>query len=209
MGKKLKSASTGKSEIEQAIEQLCSNCYDIFSDASGRYAGQLPCYDCIDMLVAVNKRAANKYRRKGGVFELVFFDLIVGIVRDFVMGFANLIDVGLSGGGVRNIAIALFNIVISPISTVMNAINTFRQMKQANVIVASDSQTLKEMQDYLAYTQLMQRQKTNCGTLSENSYEIAVINFGEKSAKSELRGKVNQVFANSETLMSFDNAKTN
>ena len=61
--------------------------------------------------------------------------------------------------------------------------------------------------DYIAYTQLIQKQKTNCGTLSENSYEIAVINIGEKSAKAELRGKVHQVFANSEILMSFDEAK--
>ena len=209
MGKNLRSANAGKSEIERAIDQLCSNCYDIISDTSGRYAGQFPCYNCIDMLVAVNKKAANKYMRKGGIFEVIVFDLIFGFVKGFVMGFINLIEVGLSGGGVRNAAMALFNMFISPITTVINAIKTSRLMKQANAIFANDSQTLKEMQDYVAYNQLMLKQKNNCGSLNENTYEIAVINIGEKSAKAELHGKVNQVFANSEILMSFDNAKTN
>ena len=204
MGIQLKSANAGKSEIEQAIKQLCSTCCNIFTDTSGRYAGQLPCYNCIDMLVAVNKKTASKYRRKGGVVEVIFFDLIVGFGREFFNRFVNLIEIGLSGAGVRAVTMALFQILIFPITTVIDAFTSFRQMKQANIIVANDSQTLKEMQDYFAYTQLKQKQKNNSATLIENTYEIAVVNIGEKSAKEELRRKVNQVFVNSETLMSYN-----
>ena len=206
-GANIKSASAGKSEIEQAISQLCGHCQNIYNDTSGRYAGQLPCYDCTEMLVTVNRMAAGRYIRKGGVFEVVVVDLIVGVGKGIVMGFAHLIDVGLAGRGFQEAVVALFKIIISPITTVIEASTTLRLMKQADAIVTGDSQTLKELQDYFVYTQLRMKQKSNSGTLNENAYEIAVINMGEQSAKAELRRKVDQIFANSATIMNFDNAK--
>jgi len=207
MGIKSKSAIAGKSEIEEAIDQLCDNCHDIFSDTSGRYAGRFPCYNCIKMLVAVNLKAAGKFTRKGGAFEVIVVDLILGFGKGLVMGFVNLIEVGLAGKGIQEAAMALFKLIAFPFITIIDASVKFRQMKQANAIVANDSQTLKEIRDFISYTQLKMKQKNNSGTLNENTYEIAVINIGEKAAKAELCRKVNQVFVNSTILMNFDNTK--
>jgi len=166
-----------KSERERSLELLCSDCYKFYSNTSCENAGQLLCKDCIAKLIAANRKAADKYIKAGTVPMLIFV-FIWGMIKAFV----NFFIVGAKAGG--NLArgsyvgfgdavVAFFKMVIFPITAGMDVSASLRKKKESEAIVASDSQTQQEMQN------------------------------GEKLTQAELCQRVDQIFANSETLMGF------
>ena len=84
-------------------------------------------------------------------------------------------------GGLFRFFRAIFDVVVFPIIYAFRINTISRKKKQAEEIVASDAQTLQEIQDRFA------------------SYQ-----FIDKSAEVELLEKVEQIVNNNEILKSFD-----
>jgi len=125
-------------------------------------------------------------------------------------------DFAWNGAGLGLGVIAMFHTIIAPFRTVIKIVTRVHQIKQANQIVANDSQALQEMRDYFAYTQVMEKQAASVdlaklvdqgGELFENTYARAVLDKGEQTAQTELRNSVVQIAANGEIIRNFDPPK--
>jgi len=177
-----KSKVEEKSPREKSLELLCSDCNNVYCNASIENVEQFLCKDCIAKLIAENKKAAEKYIKEGSAGMLIFgffWGWIKSFLYMFVAMFKGADEFGGGGGGLGGffrffravIETAFFPFVyIFRVNTVLN------KKKQAEAILASDSQTQQELQDY----------------------------NGEKSIQAELVKKVYQIFANCETLKSFE-----
>ena len=216
---------------------ICKDCHDVYGVSSGQYVGKALCYDCTSKLVAENMAEVEAFKKKvqrERIFSLIgaaiaaiwFFPLLKRApAHDFgpalfwyFVGIAFFSSLGViktvfqllkkdSYGGV------ILFLVCAPIITIKNHIKRFTQIKQADEIIASDAIALREMRDYFAYTQVMEKQSdaldlaklTGQGSeLYDNTYAKAVLGKGEKAAQAELRKSVVQIAANGEIIRSFD-----
>jgi len=225
---------------QQAVAQcricgkgLCRDCFDVYGVTSGQYAGKALCYDCTSALIAENVADVDKFRARVKR-ERIF--MIVGAILGAIVGIAGGIGGVIIGAGIggslwtivktffsaindENYIVAFGSIIVSPIITIYRLISRFKQEKQCEEIVASDSSVLQEMRDYFEYTQAMERNVSSGidlatladqgGELYNNSYAQTVLQKGEKVAQAELRKGVVQIAANGEIIRSFDPVKKN
>ena len=144
---------------------------------------QLNTYDRIAALVAENKKVAEIYIKKGATGMLIF-DFFWGFIKAFFYMFIALFKgaAGSSGGdiygGLFRFFRAIFDAVAFPFVYGFRVSTTKNQKKQAEEIVASDTQSLQEIQNYF-----------------------------DGSAQVNLREKVELIVANNEILKSFDKPK--
>jgi len=142
-------------------------------------------YDRLVALVADNKKAAEKYIKKGTA-PMLIFGFLWGWIKAFLYMFVALFKGAAADGGRGNTGAifrffrAIFDVVAFPIIYGFGINKTLRQKKQAEAIVVSDSQMLQEIQNHFASPHLTQV---------------------------ELREKAEQIVANSETIKSFDSRK--
>ena len=211
---------------------ICKNCHDDYGVSIGQYAGKALCYDCTTQLVESNVKEVGKFKAN---VKREFITITTGAAIGAVLGLSGGIFgfiIGMGAGGSAWVAFkaflricssavsgdftgamgALFTILLCPIRTAKKLISRFAQMRQADGILASDSQALREMRDYFAYTQAMEK---NAGVdlaklagqgseLYNNTYARAVLDKGEKAAQAKLRKSVVQIAANGEIIRSFD-----
>ena len=184
MSKEKKTSIIEKSARENTIELLCADCYDIYSNTSSENAEKMICKDCIIKLVAENKKTAEKYIKEGSVGMLIFgffWGWIKAFLYMFIALFKGANDGGGSNfyGGLFRFFRAIIDVIIFPILYTIRVNTTVKKKKQAEEIIESNAQTLKE-----------------------------VLGNDEKLDKEELRKKMDQIVANSEELMSFDKQKS-
>ena len=204
---------------------ICRDCAEMYGVSDGEYEGQSLCYDCTTQLVAANVTLVGLLRKKTKMeLIIVAVGVIIGAIIGGSMGagIGPVILVGLIGGGGLHVIKAigsffsgaqalasgnvagaikaffgLFTIVIAPFKTVITVVTRLRQIKQADEIIASDSQTLQEMRDYFAYTQAMENKTASIdlaklanegGELFNNKYARAVLDKGEQTAFLSMKG---------------------
>ena len=208
------------------LEQFCGDCVIIIHDVTNdKYAEQLLCYDCTAKLVVMNKEAASKYIKKGGIPRVILVELTGGFLFGFFKGFAIFFMKGAKAGaslasgnfaGTGDAVKAFFKMFIFPVTAIIDTVTILRQMKLANAVIASDAQTLQETQDYLDYNQVIEKQDDGVeltelvelgGALCENTYAIAVLSKDERSARIELRKKMEQTISNGEVISALDAKK--
>ena len=114
---------------------------------------------------------------------------------------------GLLFGLIRTIGMC----IASPVIAIYQYVKRLKQMKEAEEIMANDSHALREIRDYFAYTQTMERNigvslsslAEQGGELFDNTYAQSILKNGEQAAQAELRQSVVQISANGEILRSF------
>jgi hypothetical protein len=156
---------------------------------SGENVEQLYSYDHIAALVAENKKVAEKYIKEGSV-PMLIFGFLWGWVKAFLYMFIALFKGANDGGGANfygglfRFFRAIFDVLVFPIIYAFRINTILSQKKQAEAIIASDLQTLQEIQNHFASAECV-----------------------EKSAQAKLSVKVEQIVANNELLKSFDKSK--
>jgi len=210
---------------------ICSDCTEMYGVTSGDYAGQSLCYDCTVQLISTNASIVELMKKKfmiegiavgvlsviGLVLGLQFGDvwwwILMGlggnlwlIIKDATLG-------GLSAmGGVWFIA----SIFTGPIIPIVRIVSKYTKMQQCEQIVAGERETLRQMADYFAYTQAMEKTDDDKGfdaltaeggELFSNTYAQSVKTKGEKEAQTQLRNSVVQISANGEIIRSFEPLK--
>ena len=184
MSKENKTNISEKTVREQTLELLCADCYNFYSNTSSENVEQLLCQNCITKLVAENKKIAEKYIKEGSVGMLIF-GFFWGFVKAFFDIFKHMFIYAFNPSesklyaSVFNMFRDIFRFMFFLFIYPFRVSTALKQKKQAEVIVASDSQTQQEMQDYK----------------------------GEKSAHAEMCKKIYQIFANCEILKSFEKKK--
>jgi len=106
----------------------------------------------------------------------------------------------------------VFLVIFSPIITVWRFFSRFSQIARCNEIIESDSQALRQMRDYFAYTQAMEQNAgvdlatlvARGGVLFDNAYAKDVVSRGAQTAQAELRRGVAQIAANGEIIRSYN-----
>jgi len=217
---------------------ICNDCCEVFRIGAGMYAGEVVCYDCSSEMVAENIANIDRFRAQVKKERTAMFaGMAVGAVIGMMAGASTNSAGGIIGmmllfiaigGSIGTIAsktldymasFGLFGLLatvamiwVSPIMTIYRFFNRIRQIQQCNEIIANDSNTLREMRDYYAYTQIMEERRgridleklaSQGGELFNNSYARAVVNVGEAAAQTELRQSVVTISANGEIIRNF------
>jgi len=221
---------------------ICQGCCDVFRIETGIHAGGVVCYDCASEMVSSNISNIDRFRAKVKKERtLMFVGMIVGLVIGIGAG-ASTYDAGAMigvallciaiGGSLGTIgsktldamaSFGLFGLLapvilvwVSPILTIYRFVSRIKQINQCDAILAGDTNTLREMRDYYAYTQTMEQERGRAdfeklvgqgGALFDNSYARTVANRGEAAAQAELRQSVVTISANGEIIRSFAGAR--
>lgn len=126
------------------------------------------------------------------------------------------IKIAFSGNfGWLTVLSIIFNIIVIVFKciwlTISNTFYYIKYLRETSGFIASDSQALQEMKDYMEYTQVMSMNKgvdletlMNEGSqLYNNSYAQAVATNGEAAADAHLRQCVTTIAENGEIIRSF------
>lgn len=127
-----------------------------------------------------------------GAWDGSFVSVAIGIVVGLILGF-------------------IIQAVASTIRTIKKVIEYIIYLKRTSGFIASDTQALQEMKDYMEYTQVMSQNKgVNLETLMHegsqlynNSYAQSVATNGEAAADAHLRQCVTTIAENGEIIRSF------
>ena len=187
---------------DSCMKPICKECSDVFLIEEGIHAGGRVCYDCASDLVASNIDNITRFR------EQVRKERTKMIVVMAVGAFVGLLTGEFIG------MISIFLLVFLFVG--FKFFKRINQINQCDRIIENDSNALREMRDYFAYTQIMEerRGKINLeslisqgGELFDNSYARAVASGGEAAAQAELRQSVVTISANGEIIRSFAGAR--
>ncbi len=219
---------------------ICKDCYDSYGAGMG--AGKALCFDCTEEMVKDHAADIAAFRRQVKTeIILMIIGAVIGYILGvwaFIgdngsMAFVSalliaclgaslgaLIKVGKfikriipgDAGDVIAYLAACFLAPAYPFITLFGFIKRNKQIKQADEVIASDENILRNMRDYFAYTQTMENNvgvdltklADQGGVLFENTYAQTVINKGEKEAQAELRQGMVTIAANGEIVRSFD-----
>lgn len=144
----------------------------------------------------------------GGVF--------LSALKAFLSLTWDVIKIAFSGNfGWLTVLSIIWNIIVIVFKciwlTISNTFYYIKYLRETSGFIASDSQALQEMKDYMEYTQVMSMNKgvdletlMNEGSqLYNNSYAQAVATNGEAAADAHLRQCVTTIAENGEIIRSF------
>lgn len=185
---------------------ICQECSDVFRIEKGIHAGGRVCYDCASELVTTNMANIDRFKED---VKTERTKLIIGWAIGFVIGIMIAAGTHDPAGfiGIMVICIAVF---------AFKFIKRSSQISQCDAIIASDSNALRELRDYFAYTQVMEEKRgrieleklaSQGGELFNNSYARTVANRGEAAAQAGLRQSVVTISANGEIIRSFGGSR--
>ncbi len=212
---------------------ICQDCFDNYQVTDGEYAGQALCYDCCQQLVSEN--VAELKKQKGKITAL-FVATIIGMLIGLGVGadggagaaffcmlwfgsFWTWVKSTLSGwwnapGGpsvAGFIGAGIGGLIIAPIKTIQKVIQCITYLTRTSKFIESDSEALRQMQDYMEYTMIRNQNRgvdiatllAQDSKLADNSYAHMVRDRGEEGAEAALRDCVASINENGEIIRDF------
>ena len=214
---------------------VCEDCAEAYTVIDGEYAKKVLCYDCCEELVSENVEVLKKqkssiagtilvtiigaigcgifFAAEAGAFWMLFGMLWIGSFGTWVK---NAISGWRRASGGPTIAgffgSCLGAALVAPFITAKKIIQGLIYLVKTEKALKNDSEALKQMKDYMEYTQVMSQ---NAGVgldslmgqgsqLYNNSYAQTVRSQGEEAAEAMLRRSATTIAENGETIRNFE-----
>ena len=214
---------------------VCADCAEAYTVIDGEYANTVLCYDCCEELVSENVEVLKKqkssivgtilvtiigmfigwgifFAAEAGAFWMLFGMLWIGSfgtwVKNAISGWWHAAGEPTISGFVGS---CLGAALVAPVITAKKIIQGLVYLTKTEKALKNDSEALKQMKDYMEYTQVMSQ---NAGVsldslmgqgsqLYNNSYAQAVRSQGEEAAEAMLRRSATTIAENGETIRNF------
>ena len=212
---------------------ICKDCYDSYSVSGGEYAGQALCYDCAKQLVAENVEILKKQKTKimttfiltligmfigalffsesfaAGLICMLWFGSFWSWVKGTFAGWANN-PFGKSVGGL--IGSALGSLIVAPFNTIKKLIQCIVYLKKTSGFIEGDSEALRQMTDYMEYTQIRNQYGDDVdidtllsmnSQLADNSVAQMAKTQSEEQIEAQMRNCLATINENGEIIRNF------